>query len=308
MAAVRRLPQRHRRADLVRRRQAGCRHEGVVARVEQQRGHADARQVRPGRRALPVVEHAGKAVQWRGVGVIEVVERARAGHALAVEQPRVARPLGERLGLHRAQEMRRVEQAVEAAANGQPAGLQVQRRADRGQRGHRRASRAAGLLGPAQQRVAAQRDADRVQRPAVARAQALEQPADLGVVARVVGARRQVGLARAAAKMRHRVGPAGAARPVGEGQRIAAARGALEPVQQHQQRRACIGGVEEVDVDEIAVGGGPALAPVVQGGAGVRAAQQRRPDRLQVAAGQPRRRAVRRGHRRAELGLDTACA
>src|SRR5574343_797702 len=65
MAAVRGLPQRDMTADLVRARQAGRRHEGVVQGVEHQRWNADGRQVRPGRGAGPVIERAAKAVQDR---------------------------------------------------------------------------------------------------------------------------------------------------------------------------------------------------------------------------------------------------
>jgi hypothetical protein len=86
------------------------------------------------------------------------------------------RQLGERLRLHRAQEHARVDRAVEAAADRVAAGREVDRRHTAATaRPVRRAC--SPLLGPAQQRIAAERDADRGERPACsARKRARIQP------------------------------------------------------------------------------------------------------------------------------------
>ena len=116
-------------------------------------------------RARPVVVGVAEAVQRRGEDVVELVQVARREQALAVEQARDAAPAWPAPWLHRAQEHARVDLPVEAAADGV---------------GRRRPGRAAseiaataaavdaaalaGLLGPAQQRIAAERDADGEQR------------------------------------------------------------------------------------------------------------------------------------------------
>ena len=94
------------------------------------------------------------------------------------------------------------------------------------------------------------------------RAQALQHPADLLEITRVVGARRQVQRARTAAEVRHGIGPAQPRSTVREGPRVVARRRAFEPVEQHQQRCAGIGRIDKVDIDEVAVRRVPAFAPV----------------------------------------------
>ena len=291
MPAVRRLPQRDMAAHRARARQAGGRHERIVQRVEHQRRDADARQVRLGRCAGPVVVGVLEAVQWRGEQVVEVVQVARGQYLLAAEQAGVLGQLGQRLGPHGVEEHAGVDLPVEAAADGVAAGRQIDRRADGRHRTGGGRCAVTGLFGPAQQRVAAQRDADRVDRRTGLQAQALQDPADLLEVARVVGARAAVELARAAAEMRHRHLPAGALRPPCKGLGVMASRRTFQAVEQHQQWRASGRAfVQVVDVDEVVVGRGPALAaPVRRGGGGLGcvARQLGRPDRLRVAAGQP---------------------
>jgi hypothetical protein len=77
VAAVARLPKLHMRADFVLCRQAGRRHERIVARVDHQRRNADPVQLRLGRTALPVVVGVAKAVQRRGEDIVERVQVAR---------------------------------------------------------------------------------------------------------------------------------------------------------------------------------------------------------------------------------------
>ena len=213
--AVPRLPQRDMRPHLRWRRQRHRRDERIVERVEHERRDADVAQVRLGGGAPPVVLGVAEAVQRRGEDVVELVEVARGEQARLVEQPRMLAQLRERLGLHRAQEQARVDLPAEPAADRMAAREQVDRRAHRGHRARLLRGREAGLLGPAQQGVAAQRDPHRQHRPALPCRHALEDPVDLLVVTRVVGARREIHLARAAAEVRHRVAPARATRDAG---------------------------------------------------------------------------------------------
>src|SRR6185369_2058910 len=127
----------------------------------------------------------------------------------------------------------------------------------------------------------------------------------------MVGARRVIELTAAAAEMRYGVGHAACLREVGESLRIVAARRSLQPVEQDQQRPGIggrrgarrgplpgeavfFGGLrrEPVDVQEVAVGSGPALAAVCGALAEAAARIKRGPDRLQVAARQPPGRRV----------------
>jgi len=135
----------------------------------------------------------------------------------------------------------------------------------------------------------ARRSADAILTPAQAR----QDPADLLEIARVVGPRREVELAAAAAEMRYRIVPAARRGEGGEGLRIVAARRTLQAMEQHQQRLRAGGRcIEEVDVDEVPVRRGPALAPEVRQRAVGAPRIERRPYRLQVAARQPAGRDV----------------
>ena len=101
---------------------------------------------------------------------------------------------------------------------------------------------------------------------------------------------------RAAIEHAERHAPPG--RKGGKGFRIVAAGRPLQAVEQHQQRAwpgvraGRRGRIGEIDVDEIPVGGVPALAAVHRRRPVEAARIQRRPDGLQVAAGQPARRHV----------------
>src|SRR5690606_29242721 len=119
----------------------------------------------------------------------------------------------------------------------------------------------------------------------------LEDPVDFLPITRVVGARRAVDLARAAAKVRHGIGQPLLARPARKCARVMTMRGALKAVEQHEQglRTRCI---LEVDVDEIAVRRVPALASIARRYVSHAASDKGRPDRLRVAAWQPERSAI----------------
>ena len=224
------------------------------------------------------------------------------------------RQLGQRLGLHRAQEHRRVDAPVQAPTDRVAGGREIQRRADRGDRAQLARRLLAAFLRPAQQRVAAQRDTDRMHRPLAPLCQPRQHPADLLEVAGVVGARRPVELAGAAAEMRQRAGPAQLLGALGKGLRVVARRGALQAVEDHQQRRLrarrrVLARLQPVDVDEVAVRRGPALTRP-DGGAARRMAarEQRRPDRLQLPAGQPGRRQRQRPRRSGGSGGRAQCS
>jgi hypothetical protein len=99
------------------------------------------------------------------------------------------------------------------------------------------------------------------------RAQSREDPADLFVIARVVGARRPIHLAAAAPKVRHDKAQPALTRQVGECQRIPAARGAFQAMEHHQQGRVVPcgrrnRGIEPIGIDKITIRCGPALAAV----------------------------------------------
>ena len=87
-------------------------------------------------------------------------------------------------------------------------------------------------------------------------AQAREHPADLLVIARVVGARPEVDLTAAAAEMRDDEGQAAFGAEVGEGFGVVAARGAFEAVEEDEKRPfdklRANGRFQPIDVDEVA--------------------------------------------------------
>ena len=93
---------------------------------------------------------------------------------------------------------------------------------------------AARLFGPAHQRIAAEGHARRPDDLAPL-AHPRQDPADFLEVPGVVGTRRQIEFAAAAAEMRHGIVPAALARKGREGFGIVAARRSLESMEQHEQ-------------------------------------------------------------------------
>ncbi len=139
----------------------------------------------------PVVVGVAKTVQRCGEQVVEGVQVARGQQRLAVEQAGVLFEFLQGLGHHGGKEHARVNQPVEALANGMSAGGQIERRAHRSHRAHRARRALANLASPAQQGIAAQRHAHRQQRaPGCFVRKALEHPVDLVKITGVVGARR----------------------------------------------------------------------------------------------------------------------
>jgi hypothetical protein len=280
----------------VRARQARGRHERIVARIQHEVRHAHVAEQRLGRASRPVVERVAEPVHRRGVQVVERVQVARPPQHVGVD--RVAEPLRlvARLGFQRREEHPRVH-AVEAAPDRMAAGDEVERRADRCRGGDEARLRAA-LAEPLRQHVAAERDADRVQRSRrPARVQPAQHPVPLFRVARVIRAQQQVRFAGAAAEVHDQRAPAAIGEVAHRRARVMAARVALEAVEEREQRGVLRPGLRlrEVDIDEVAVGRRPALAAV---GDRRQRHEAGRPDRLQVAAAQPAWRPVGRGNER----------
>jgi hypothetical protein len=112
------------------------------------------------------------------------------------------------------------------------------------------------------------------------------------MVARVVGARAQVGRPAAAAEVRDDAAPSPRREMLHQQQRVVRTRAPFEAMEQHDERG--IGGNarrvdEPVEIPEVAVVRIDALAPVFDAGAG----QEMRVDRLRVPARQPARTAER---------------
>ena len=187
---------------------------GSLQRVQRQSGNADAVQVRLGRGAGVVVVGVAETVQRRGEDVVELVEVAR-GQQLARDRtgPGAASSLRKRLGLHAAQEHGGVDQPVEAAPDGD--GRRRPGRAASRPMPPPRPARAASSPASPAQRISALPPSDTptaTSGPPCCSRRRGQDPADLFVVARVVGPRPLVELAAAAAKMRHHVGQSAFAR------------------------------------------------------------------------------------------------
>src|SRR5688572_14158386 len=100
-----------------------------------------------------------EAVQWRGHRIVELSEAARRAHLARVIQSGKALELGERFRLQRAKEVARIKEPVESAIERVPRRRQIDRRRDR--RGASQASLRAAFAKPLEERIAAERNADR---------------------------------------------------------------------------------------------------------------------------------------------------
>ncbi len=248
----------------------------AVDTIINQKGQAQTTQMRLGRSARPVVLDILEAVQGRGEHIVEVVQVGCAQQGFSVKQTWELAQLGHGTRLHRTQEEPGVDLSIEAPSDGMTACGQIQWRADCRDGGNRRIRRLPGFLGPAQQGVAAERDANgqhvstATLSPLVG--QAPQDPVDLLMVPRVVGARRKIDFSATAAEMRHDKGHSQRTRAMAEGLGVMAARGAFKAMEQNQQgpfRRRWRQPVRrqrlaKIQVDEIAVRGVPALAPVLR--------------------------------------------
>jgi hypothetical protein len=88
--------------------------EGIVARVDHERGHADCGHQPLRARTGPVVQGVLKPVQRRGDGVVELAQRPRTRRRATVHAAGKPRHLRRRLALERAEKVPRVDD-VEAA-------------------------------------------------------------------------------------------------------------------------------------------------------------------------------------------------
>ena len=156
---------------------------------------------------------------------------------------------------------------------------------------HNAACLPAHLLGPAQKRIATHGDAHGKDGPRVLLAKTRQYPADFFKVARVIGPRSEVQFAAATPKMRHGKTKFSRVREAGKVVGVRAGRRTLQAVKQEQQGGAR-GRSEPVHVDEIAIRGGPAFAPVRQSVCRLCASPQSGPEGLQMPTGQPEWRDV----------------
>ncbi len=223
MAAMRRLPQSDMGAHLADLRQIFSWKKGVVACIEYQGWHTDACELWFGRRLPVVVRCVIKTVHWRCEDVVEFKEGAGRTQLFSVKQTRVLMPFGQGPGFHAAQKHAAVAQVAEALPNGLGARSQIEWCGNGGDGLNRVACGLTRLLGPAQQGIAAERDAYRDHGPCMCTAQLLQHPGNLLVIARVVGARSVVEFAGTATEMGHGITPAHAIRVVCKGLSVVAA-------------------------------------------------------------------------------------
>src|SRR3970040_1956913 len=116
-----------------------------------------------------------EAVQRRGYAAVELTEAARRPYLGRVVDAGKQLQLGERFRLQRGQEVARVDQAVQPAVERVAGGAQVDRRRHRSGASHDGQRFGAALAKPLQKRVAAEGDADGMERYA----EASQHPVDL---------------------------------------------------------------------------------------------------------------------------------
>ena len=236
----------------------GCGDEGIVRRVDQEAGAPDARQVRAAAGARPVVALIGEAVDRRRRQPVVHGERPGPQGGGHVHEAVVEPTLRPDLGPHAPQEASGVERPIEPAVEALGARGQIERSGDGRSGAHLGRGTLAALPEPLEGHVAAQGNADQPQR---GRGLPLDQlpdhPVEIRRLARVVEAGPPVQLAAARAEVEHHRPPAQGGRLPQEATGVMGARGPFEPVQDDDE-----GGIplEPIQVQEIAVGSGPALA------------------------------------------------
>ncbi len=257
-------------------------------RIQRQQRHRHRPQPGLGRRRLPVVHGATVSVQRSREHLVELVQVAACDRPRDIDAPRKRALEFDRLAPHRAQEIATVHRAVEAPRQAQAPGHQVERHADHGS-GPQQARVLASLAEPFAQHVAAERNADRVQRGIrPAQRHRPQDPVHLVRIATVVRAGPQVAHPSAAAEVNDQRTPAARHGLCHQRQCIVAARGAFQAMEQHQHRcgRHLRLRLREVGAETVAVRALPDLAPVCK-------ARARHPDRgrnrLRVPARHPAR-------------------
>jgi len=217
--------------------------------------------------AVIIVVGVFEAVEGCGDDVVEIVDGAGAAEGIGVEEAGVLFELGEALGFEAFEKDAGVE-AVETARDGVGPAGEAEGGGD-GTGGVDDAGTIAGFAEPAEEHVAAEGSADGIE-PGGAigltvSMEAAEDPIDFGGVAGMVEARGGVEFAGATAEMADGAGPAEAGDVVHEGAGVVAVGTAFEAVEENEEGLAGLA-VDEVDVDEVVVGSGPAFAVV--GGTG----------------------------------------
>ena len=178
MPAVFGLPQRDGFADLAWLGPRVRWNKRVIARMQHQGRNGHLMQQRFGRRPLPIIHHASKAMHRCGEGIVKFEQRARSKRALQIKSTWVLLPFRFGLAFHGAQKHRRVQISVPAFAQGHAAGHQVKRRTHGCHRLHAWAGLFCGFARPTHQGVAAERDAYRIARPLGVRLHPTQDPID----------------------------------------------------------------------------------------------------------------------------------
>src|SRR5262249_35874036 len=105
-------------------------YEGIVERVDEQGRAPDVGEIRFRARARPVIALVGKAVERRGERAVVLGERVSAQHRRHVDEAGIEAGLRADLGLQRAQEVGRVDDARKSSIEDTRAGGEVVRRRD----------------------------------------------------------------------------------------------------------------------------------------------------------------------------------
>ena len=82
MPSLLRKFQNHGRRDIFRYRQCGRRHERIIERIDDKRGHFYVLEPGLAARSIPIVFGISEAVQWGGHKVVEFIQRPACGHRM----------------------------------------------------------------------------------------------------------------------------------------------------------------------------------------------------------------------------------
>ncbi len=236
-------------------------HEGVVLRLQKQRGTADMRQEGQTTAAFPIFAGIAKAMQGGHAMVVELTQGTRGQGRFEIEQPGELRMFGPGLGLQGGQEMTAVE-PVQALGQMVSHGGQI----EGGSHGRAAVDPLEGLVAlfpqPFEEHVAPQGKSCRItQRLRVFGANALEDPVDFRAVSGMVEAGAGIEERAAGAEMRRHHAPPEGLCGIGQGADIGRFRTAFQAVKEGQDgliRRAG----QTFDLEEVLIRAGPDfLAP-----------------------------------------------
>src|SRR5215471_1870332 len=278
-------------------------YEGIVQRVDEQRGAADARQELRAARARPVIPLIGKAVERRGDEAIVLGERLGPVGRGQVEKVPVEMGLQAELGLHGGKEIRGVQAAVEAAIEHRGAGGEIEWRRDGYRRRHRRRNPLPELAQPLEEDVAPERNAHEAQgRLRIAREQKADHELEVFRVARVVEATRAIHLPAAGAEVDDQATPAHLLEAAEQPHDIVRACRAFEAVEHDDERCAGLAPGQPVEIEEVAV---RRLDPLTPERRSPKAPQEGSPQGLEMLASVPPRRMIGGGSDHVAAGAST---